>query len=161
MGRKPNTDGIKVNPEDIAYESMIFYISWYKQLLKLKEVYGIDTYIRGFEELCNYSFHGTIPDNSDNPVLEMFFDMARASIDSNIKYRIIGKMGSDARWGKNIEPEKKERRKRTPKKKEEPEVIPETVPDDDDEGWIEPTPENIARSIAEYEEWENGVNGTG
>ena len=156
MGRKPNITGIKVNPDEIDYESMIFYISWYKQLLKLEKTYGEELFLRGFKELCEYSFHGIEPDNSDNPVLEMFFDMARASIDANIKYRIIGKMGSEARWGKKAEPEEKPKERRGRKKKE-PEPIPEE--DSDDEGWLDPTPENIARMKAQDQE-ENGADGT-
>lgn len=155
MGRKPNTAGIKINPDDIEFESMIFYITWYEQL---KEC-GDDFFLKAVKELCEYSFHGVIPDNSNDPLMNMFFKMAKGSIDANIKLRIAGKMGSEARWGKKEETEEKpkERRKRTPKKKE-PEPIPDTS-EDDEEGWIEPTPENIARSIEEYER-EHGTDGT-
>lgn len=162
MSRKPNTAGIKIDPNEIEYESMVFYISWYKQLLKLSERYGEEIFIRGFEELCEYSFHGVVPDNSDNPVLEMFFDMARASIDANIKLRIAGKIAADARWGNQNKSEEKPKRGR--KKKEEPKLKEEPAAsrfDIADDEWLEPTDENIAKMQAEWEQRQkaNGESG--
>lgn len=151
MSRKPNTAGIKIDPNEIEYESMVFYISWYKQLLKLSERYGEEIFIRGFEELCEYSFHGVVPDNSDNPVLEMFFDMARASIDANIKLRIAGKIAADARWGNQNKSEEKPKRGRKKKEEEktEPEEVTSEIPEIADDEWLDPTPENIARTKAQ------------
>lgn len=148
MGRKPNTEGIKVDPKEIDYESMVFYISWYEQLLELEKTMGSEVFLRGIKELCEYSFHGIIPDNSDNPVLKMFFNMARASIDANIKLRIAGRMGSDSRWNKASE-EKSEAKKRGRKKKEE--VIPEPEPEEEEDPFMEMTDENIAKIKAEIE----------
>ena len=161
MGRKPSTAGIKVDPEEIDYESMVFYITWYDQLLELEKTMGAAIFNRGVKELCEYSFHGTIPDNSDNPVLKMFFNMARASIDANIKYKIIGKKASDARWNKSkdTEEEKPEPKKCVRKKKEEPKpaLTPkekaeaEGYEDVDEDGFYPATPHNVAIDLAKLE----------
>ena len=118
---KPRLTGMKVNPDDIEFESMIFYITWYEQL---KEC-GDDFFLKAVKELCEYSFHGVIPDNSNDPLMNMFFNMAKGSIDANIKLRIAGKKGGETRRNnKASEEEPKEKKPRGRKKKEdsEPEV---------------------------------------
>ena len=162
MGRKPNTTGMKVNPDDIEFESMIFYITWYEQL----KACGDEFFLKAMYELCEYSFHGVIPDNSNDPLMNMFFNMAKGSIDANIKLRIAGRKGGEAK-GRNgktdPEPkEKTERRKRTPKKKEpeQKEERPLTPREEaiatghelvDEDGFYPATPHNIAIDMASSE----------
>ena len=150
---KPKLTGMKVNPDEIEFESMIFYITWFEQLEKLRGTMGDIVFIRGIEQLCKYAFHGEVPDNSDNPVLEMFFNMARASIDANIKLRIAGKRGNETMRNKATEKNKSEtpkprgrKKKEEPKPEEEP-VVPRFEVADDE--WLDPTPENIARMKAQ------------
>lgn len=170
---KPRLTGMKVNPDDIEFESMIFYITWYEQL---KEC-GDDFFLKAVKELCEYSFHGVIPDNSNDPLMNMFFNMAKGSIDANIKLRIAGKKGGETRRNnKASEEEPKEKKPRGRKKKEdsEPEVkeerpltpreiaIAKGYEDVDEDGFYPATPHNVAISKAEYEEYvqEQKENGT-
>lgn len=149
MGRKPNTAGIKVDPEEIDFESMIFYITWYETLKKC----GDDFFLKAVKELCEYSFHGVVPDNSDDLLMDTFFNMAKGSIDANIKLRIAGKRGVEARRNKPKDIEEKPKRGRKKKEEPKPEEIPEEpeVVEEDDDEWIDPTPENIARAMKQQE----------
>lgn len=158
---KPRLTGMKVNPDDIEFESMIFYITWYEQL---KEC-GDDFFLKAVKELCEYSFHGVIPDNSNDPLMNMFFNMAKGSIDANIKLRIAGKKGGETRRNnKASEEEPKEKKPRSRKKKEEPKLKEEPAAsrfDIADDEWLEPTDENIAKMQAEWEQRQkaNGESG--
>ena len=161
---KPRLTGMKVNPDDIEFESMIFYITWYEQLLDMEETMGMEIFNRGVKQLFDYSFHGIIPDNSDNPVLRMFFNMARASADANIKLRMAGRKGNETkRNNKASEEEPKEKKPRGRKKKEdsEPEVkeerpltpreiaIAKGYEDVDEDGFYPATPHNVAIDMAD------------
>lgn len=159
MGRKPNTNGMKVDPDDIEFESMIFYITWYNTLKKC----GDDFFLKAIKELCEYSFHGVVPDNSDDILMDTFFNMAKGSIDANIKLRIAGRRGVEARKNKTSDTEEKpETKKRGRKKKED--VIPEPEPEEEEDPFMEMTDENIAKIKAEIEqdkERERLANGEG
>lgn len=149
---KPKLTGMKVDPNEIEFESMIFYITWYEQLLDMEETMGMEIFNRGVKQLFDYSFHGIIPDNSDNPVLRMFFNMARASADANIKLRMAGRKGNETkRNNKASEEEPKEKKPRGRKKKEEvkTEEVPEEVTEEEEIEFLDPTPENIARMKAQ------------
>lgn len=147
MSRKPNTAGIKVDPEEIDFESMIFYITWYETLKKC----GDDFFLKAVKELCEYSFHGVVPDNSDDLLMDTFFNMAKGSIDANIKLRIAGKRGVEARRNKpkDIEEKPKRGRKKKEEEKTEPEEVTSEIPEIADDEWLDPTPENIARTKAQ------------
>lgn len=147
MSRKPNTAGIKVDPEEIDFESMIFYITWYETLKKC----GDDFFLKAVKELCEYSFHGVVPDNSDDLLMDTFFNMAKGSIDANIKLRIAGKRGVEARRNKpkDIEEKPKRVRKKKEEEKTEPEEVTSEIPEIADDKWLDPTPENIARTKAQ------------
>lgn len=147
MSRKPNTAGIKVDPEEIDFESMIFYITWYETLKKC----GDDFFLKAVKELCEYSFHGVVPDNSDDLLMDTFFNMAKGSIDANIKLRIAGKRGVEARRNKpkDIEEKPKRVRKKKEEEKTEPEEVTSEIPEIADDEWLDPTPENIARTKAQ------------
>lgn len=71
------------------YNSMVFYQSWYD----IAKGYGDDFLNRACRELLEYGLFGTVPDNSDDPVMRMFFDMAKPNIDSNIERKMNGKKG--------------------------------------------------------------------
>lgn len=172
---KPRLTGMKVNPDDIEFESMIFYITWFEQLEELQKSMGDEIFIRGIKQLCRYAFHGEIPDNSDNPVLKMFFNMARASIDANIKLRIAGRKGNETMRNKatssNNEKPKRGRKKKEdsePEVKEKRPLTPKEIAeakgyeDVDEDGFYPATPHNVAISKAEYEEYvqEQKENGT-
>ena len=155
MGRKPNTTGMKVNPNDIEFESMIFYITWYEQL---KEC-GDQFFLKAMKQLCEYSFHGVLPDNSDDPLMKMFFNMAKGSIDANIKLRIAGRKGGETRRSGKSETEPKEKKERRERKKPEQkekrpltpreEAIAKGYEEVNEDGFYPATPHNIAIDMAD------------
>ena len=167
---KPRLTGMKVNPDDIEFESMIFYITWYEQLLDMEETMGMEIFNRGVKQLFDYSFHGIIPDNSDNPVLRMFFNMARASADANIKLRMAGRKGNETKRNNKAFEDPEEKKPRGRKKKEEakeepkPKVkrVEDMTPEEltaagmegvDEDGCYIPNPHNVAVLEALEKAW--------
>ena len=71
------------------YESMVFYASWYETANK----YGNAFRDKMLNQLIRYALYGDTPDNSDDPVADMMFSMAKPNIDSNIKKKIDGRKG--------------------------------------------------------------------
>ena len=72
------------------YESVVMYGSWLEiARSKLSE----PDVCRLMVQLMEYGLSGKIPDNSDNIVMDIIFDMAKPNIDSNIRKKVNGKKG--------------------------------------------------------------------
>ena len=72
------------------YESVVMYGSWLEiARSKLEE----PDVCRLMVQLMEYGLSGQIPDNSDNLVMDIIFDMAKPNIDSNIRKKVNGKKG--------------------------------------------------------------------
>lgn len=72
------------------YESVVMYGSWLKiARAKLPE----PDVCRLMVQLMEYGLSGKVPDNSDNLVMDIIFDMAKPNIDSNIRKKVNGRKG--------------------------------------------------------------------
>lgn len=71
------------------YDSMVFYASWYQNA----DAIGKEFRDKMLNQLIRYGLFGEIPDNSDDPIADMMFKMAKPNIDSNIKKKIDGRKG--------------------------------------------------------------------
>jgi hypothetical protein len=72
------------------YESVVMYGSWLEiARAKLPE----PDVCRLMVQLMEYGLSGKVPDNSDNIVMDIIFDMAKPNIDSNIRKKVNGRKG--------------------------------------------------------------------
>lgn len=72
------------------YESVVMYGSWLEiARSKLSE----PDVCRLMVQLMEYGLSGKVPDNSDNIVMDIIFDMAKPNIDSNIRKKVNGRKG--------------------------------------------------------------------
>ena len=72
------------------YESVVMYGSWLEiARSKLEE----PDVCRLMVQLMEYGLSGKVPDNSDNLVMDIIFDMAKPNIDSNIRKKVNGRKG--------------------------------------------------------------------
>lgn len=72
------------------YESVVMYGSWLEiARSKLEE----PDVCRLMVQLMEYGLSGKVPDNSDNIVMDIIFDMAKPNIDSNIRKKVNGRRG--------------------------------------------------------------------
>jgi hypothetical protein len=68
---------------------MVFYSSWYETAEKRGDAFR-DKMIN---QIIRYGLYGEIPDNSDDDIANMMFEMAKPNIDTNIKKKIGGSKG--------------------------------------------------------------------
>ena len=71
------------------FDSMIFYASWYENANEQ----GKEFRDKMLNQILRYGLYGEEPDNSDDPVAKMMFNMAKPNIDSNIEKRLNGRKG--------------------------------------------------------------------
>lgn len=79
------------------FESMVFYATWYENA----DALGVKFRDKMLNQLIRYGLYKEIPDNSDDPIADMMFKMAKPNIDSNIKKRIDGRKGGRKPGGQN------------------------------------------------------------
>lgn len=68
-------------------ESFIFYRSFWNAISKMND----DDKLQSFNAICAYALDGK-ETTSDNPLLQIFFDMAKPQIDANKKKKEIGRI---------------------------------------------------------------------
>lgn len=73
----------------MIFKSMVFYSSWYETAEKRGEAFR-DKMIN---QIIRYGLYGEIPDNSDDEMANMMFEMAKPNIDANIQNKINGSKG--------------------------------------------------------------------
>lgn len=71
------------------FKSMVFYASWYE----IANQQGEDFRNKIINQLLRYGLYGEEPDNGSDPLAKMMFEMAKPSIDSNIKKKVYGAKG--------------------------------------------------------------------
>lgn len=71
------------------YNSMVFYQTWYE----IAKSNGEEFLNRAIKQIIEYGLYKKVPDNSKDPVMKMFFDMAKPNIDANIVRRENGQKG--------------------------------------------------------------------
>lgn len=75
------------------YNSMVFYQTWYE----IAKSNGEEFLNRAIKQIIEYGLYEKVPDNSKDPIMKMFFDMAKPNIDANIERRKNGKKGGRPR----------------------------------------------------------------
>lgn len=73
----------------MTFKSMVFYSSWYETAEKRGDAFR-DKMIN---QIIRYGLYGEIPDNSDDEMANMMFEMAKPNIDANIQNKINGSKG--------------------------------------------------------------------
>lgn len=81
-------------------DSFVFYETHFKTLIKLKKQ-NQELFSRGMIALAEYGFYGKETDLSDEPLLDMFMDMAKPNLDANYRKYINGKKGGAPKGNKN------------------------------------------------------------
>lgn len=112
MAKNNNFKNIEVKPEDINFDSMIFYKSW----LDVLEGLPVEQRDEGLLAICKYAFRGEVPTQFSSPMLKMFFDMARPLVEANIKTKLASQRAINARWGNKDKQGKKEKSEKSEKK---------------------------------------------
>lgn len=73
----------------MIFKSMVFYSSWYETAEKRGDAFR-DKMIN---QIIRYGLYGEIPDNSDDEMANMMFEIVKPNIDSNIQKKINGSKG--------------------------------------------------------------------
>lgn len=73
--------------KELETESFIFYRSFWNAISKMND----DDKLQSFNAICAYALDGK-ETTSDNPLLQIFFDMAKPQIDANKKKKEIGRI---------------------------------------------------------------------
>ncbi len=89
---------MKSEEYNAKYKSMVFFSSWYE----LAEKRGEAFFQKAVKQLLQYGLFGIEPDNSDDELMQMFFDMARPNIDHNTTRKEAGRKGGQASSRKGV-----------------------------------------------------------
>lgn len=71
------------------FKSMVFYSSWYETAEKR----GAEFRDKMINQIIRYGLYSEIPDNSDDDMANMMFEMVKPNVDSNIQKKINGSKG--------------------------------------------------------------------
>jgi len=71
------------------FKSMVFYVSWYE----IADQHGEKFRNKVINQLLRYGLYGEVPENKTDPLAKMMFEMAKPSIDANIKKKVYGAKG--------------------------------------------------------------------
>lgn len=80
---------MKAEEYNAKYKSMVFFSSWYERAAEQGEAF----FQKAVKQLLQYGLYGIEPDNEDDPLMKMFFDMAKPSIDHNMTRKEAGQKG--------------------------------------------------------------------
>lgn len=89
---------MKAEEYNAKYKSMVFFSSWYEKAMEQ----GEEFFQKAVKQLLQYGLYGIEPDNEGDPLMKMFFDMARPSIDHNMARKEAGRKGGQASSRKGV-----------------------------------------------------------